>query len=133
MDIYSAFSMVGIHYDPLPYPNQVRCPNHEDKHPSCRIYPDSDNAFCFSCKQLFTPVTVLAEHGGYGYKKAYELVGDVIKYNAPSKNFDSLFAFAVTQIGYNETLDHYLNLSIINENVYDDLVAYVNSELGLSI
>lgn len=133
MDIYQAFASVGINYSPLPYPNQVRCPNHTDEHPSCRIYPQGDDAFCFACKTYFTPLNILAIYGGYGYKKAYEILGEVIRYNPPAKNFNTLFQFAVNQLGYDETLDHYLNMSIINEDVYDDLAEYVNNQLGLSI
>ena len=133
MNIYDAFAAIGIHYNPLPYPNQVRCPTHEDRNPSCRIYPETDNAFCFSCKTLFSPVSILAIYGGFGYKKAFEIVGEEIRYNAPARNFNSLFQFAVNQLGYDETLDHYLNLSIINEDVYDELAEYVNDQIGVLI
>ena len=135
ISIYEAFAAIGINLDPLPYPNQIRCPlsSHSDEHPSARIYPSENTGFCFSCKTYFTPLSILAIHGGFGYKKAFEMIGDIIVYNKPARNFNSLFKFAVNQIGYNETLDHYLNLSIINENTYDDLAEYVNKELGIML
>ena len=52
----------------------VCCPIHEEKHPSCSLYPDNNTFHCFSCGADGDYITLVMKTQNVDFKQALEII-----------------------------------------------------------
>jgi len=73
----------GVEFNPEYEENQqVSCPVHPDRDPSCSVRLSENDWHCFSCGKGGGPIQLVMEREGLGYhdavSRATELVGDAV-------------------------------------------------------
>lgn len=66
----------GIYHIPI-VRNMCRCPFHDDKKPSMRVYEDS--AYCFTCSKQWDIFSFIQDMDGVGFKEAFISLGGTYK------------------------------------------------------
>lgn len=92
ISIYSVCSLVGVEIPEGREGSSIKtyCPfgifYHSDggKEPAFRAYPESNTAYCFSCKKYFTPVSLYSACTDLSKKASAETLLEMIGYKKPS-------------------------------------------------
>lgn len=59
--------------------NMCRCPFHDDRSPSMRVYDDS--AYCFTCGKQWDVFSFVMEHDGLSFKEAFISLGGTYEHS----------------------------------------------------
>ena len=120
MNIVEALQQAGVNVSASDNPQQVSCPFHgKDEHPSMRVYPATNTAYCFVCKRAYNPVAVYALYNGIEYRQALARLGitygSVDNRNGPNpespvKRLEELLLVAIRKLP-REQVDGYLTRS----------------------
>ncbi len=58
--------------------NQLSCPAHEDRHPSCHLYEHTDTIHCFSCGKTFDQISLVMFMENCNFKEALTFLKNLI-------------------------------------------------------
>lgn len=75
-DKVSILDVLDFYKIPVSRSGFIRCPFHNDKHPSCKVYDKTNNIKCFSCGAKENVVGFVARIESVPVKKAIQIISD---------------------------------------------------------
>lgn len=95
---------------------QIRCPFHDDKRPSARVYTDTDKLYCFTCGKSWDVINIVMGIRNLKYSDALEWIESNFKLASPNDNL-------------NQTLKSIIQTPSTKKSNLNDLASMVETKL----